>query len=88
MQGMEGSKVVWGLGSATLLQPIVYIFLLVEPAKEDTTRLVGCFVVGLVLAVEAFGVKLVELEQGVNNTPAGDSVVDNFLGKGSCRVIE
>ena len=44
--------------------------------------------VGLALAVEAFGVKLVKLEQWVNNTPVGDSVVDSFLGKGSCNVTE
>ena len=51
---MEGSKVVWGLGAATLPQPIVCIFQLAEPAGEGTTGLVD-FGAGSVLAVGASG---------------------------------
>ena len=83
---MEGSKVVWGLGSATPLQPIVYIFLPVETAKEGNAGFVD-FGAGLELAVEVFGCRLAALDQIVSST-LDDSVVGNFLGMGSCGVTE
>ena len=77
----------WGLDLIALLQPTACISRLEELAGEDIAELVD-FVVGWVPFVVVLEVQLVELEQEVNNTPAGDSVVDNFLGKGSCRVTE
>jgi hypothetical protein len=82
MLGTVECRDVWGLGQVTLLPPTVCRGLPVRLAEEGIAEL-AVYSSELVLAGEGF-----EQEQVVNNTQAGDFVVDDLLCRGPYKESE